>query len=335
MTTVIKASGPADLLGLIPSLLGFTPTQSLVLIPFKDGRSMGAMRFDLPDPNDDDAIERCTSTAADYVTRVPEVTHALAVVYTGADHGGAITVLFAIQAQLLAHELGVADLLYVSALGWGSLLEGTGPNPMSEIPVKLDAPGFTGDQATGAELPVIDKRRAARISQRVLHADEHDPSLQLLVLMEKAATEPLTPVLLGALHWNLERPSLRDPLLIAWAQDQDAGTDALLAQMDWAEGHPYPQKIAAIMWGEGSRPDPARLRQSLENVRTLLAVAPSAGCYATAAWLAWALGQSTHAEVYADAGLELEPEHGLCGIVVTFVQNGHLPAWAFEKGAKA
>ena len=55
------------------------------------------------------------------------------------------------------------------------------------------------------------------------------------------------------------------------------------------------------------------------------------GALATCAWLAWALGRSTHAELYALEACAIEPEHGLAEIVRSFVHAGHLPDWAFQR----
>ena len=84
-------------------------------------------------------------------------------------------------------------------------------------------------------------------------------------------------------------------------------------------------------------PDPTRLSAALALVRRAAASAPRdrrPGPLATCAWLSWALGRSTHAEVYAAQALEIEPEHGLAEIVRSFVLAGHLPDWAFRAAAE-
>jgi|GEM_PF-295430 len=48
MTTIVHATGAAELLAAIPVLTGFTPRDSLVLLPFRGSRTAGALRFDLP-----------------------------------------------------------------------------------------------------------------------------------------------------------------------------------------------------------------------------------------------------------------------------------------------
>ena len=153
----------------------------------------------------------------------------------------------------------------------------------------------------------------------------------------------------GALTWDVEtldagtvavavallnRPAIRDIALLQWAHSIAVGEAALDAQIAWDEGVDYPTHLASIMWGEGPRPTPERLTTALDVVRHLAALAPEAskpGPLAAAAWLSWALGRSTHAEVYAQRALTIDPKHGLSEIVQTFVVAGHLAEWCFTR----
>ena len=58
MTTIVKAANAAQFLSLVPKMLGYRPTRSLVLIPFAGSRSIGAMRFDLPTAAESEEIDR-------------------------------------------------------------------------------------------------------------------------------------------------------------------------------------------------------------------------------------------------------------------------------------
>ena len=138
----------------------------------------------------------------------------------------------------------------------------------------------------------------------------------------------LAPFDAAALTWCLARPALRDIALVQWCGGMAAGDEALDAQLRWESGEEYPAHLAMQMWGEGERPDPDRLEAALALSRRVAAAAPRAvraGPLATCAWLAWALGRSTHAERYATLACEIEPEHGLAEIVRSFVLAGHLP----------
>lgn len=147
----------------------------------------------------------------------------------------------------------------------------------------------------------------------------------------------LRPFDAAALIWCLARPALRDIALSQWCAGIDAGDAALEAQLRWEHGEEYPDHLAMHMWGEGPRPDPERLERALELSRRLAAAAPRAsrpGALASAAWLSWALGRSTHAGWYVDRALEIEPEHGLSGIIAAFIGAGHLPEWAYDRRAR-
>ena len=144
----------------------------------------------------------------------------------------------------------------------------------------------------------------------------------------------LAPFDAATLGWCLSRPALRDIALVQWCAGSDAGDEALDAQLRWEQGEEYPAHLAMFMWGEGDRPAAARLESALELARQLSAALPEtdrAGALATAAWIAWALGRSTHADAYARAAVAIEPEHGLAEIVLSFVLAGHLPDWAFRR----
>lgn len=145
---------------------------------------------------------------------------------------------------------------------------------------------------------------------------------------------PSDPYETAALIWCLSRPSLRDVALVQWAGTIVEGDDALDAQLRWESGEEYPTHLAMRMWGEGGVPDVSRLERALELARATATLAPRVaqpGPLSLCAWLAWALGRSTHAAAYAERACEIEPEHGLSQIVLSFVQAGHLPDWAFRR----
>lgn len=241
---------------------------------------------------------------------------------------------------------------------------------LQELPAELRS--LSRDQLAGAELPVADlaeKERVARALGALDHAvrivcgddsappaDDSDPvdiaGLDPMALAAACALDDvpalfedalewdaanLRPFDAAALIWCLSRPALRDVALSQWCAGIDAGDAAMAAQLDWEGGQEYPAHLAAHMWGEGARPDPERLERALSLARHLAAAAPRAsrpGVLAGAAWLAWALGRSTHASWYVDRAIEIEPDHGLSGIIATFVSAGHLPEWAYDRRAR-
>ena len=373
MTTIFRAAGAADFLALVPRLLGYRPSRSLVLIPFDGNRTLGGLRLDLPATLDRTELDSMCST---YIGMVCKVSHADAVAviaYTdetfaaseGPPQGELVRALLA-QADLCG--LRVSEALCVAEDGWGSYLDAGCPpagRPLANIPYDheafADEPLPTEDQASGADLPTLDLAEKERLglalreidrAMSALFGDEHEPSDRPLgrdalstvgrmddvpLLLEEAieyAPAEMDPYEAAAVVWCLMRPGLRDVALVQWARDLAAGDEAFAAQMRYADGGDYPEHLAAPIWGEGPSPDPHRLQAALALTRHLAAAAPRParpGILAAAAWVAWALGRSTHAGRYAEMAREIDPDHGMAGIVLTFAASGHLPEWVYRR----
>jgi hypothetical protein len=395
MTTIVKAANAAQFLSLVPKMLGFRPTQSLVLIPFAGPRSIGAMRFDLPESAGPDDLARISATLIGMVCRLPEADAVAAVAYTDATFAGSSIphhdLILALESRADACGIRVNDALCVASDAWGSYFDPACPEtgrPLAELGIETLGTEHLivaeGDQAAGSALPDIDAAESERTDRavtalrdavrllcgpdaEVTAALAQDPDEQqadaaasddassalrvdpqalatvcilddLPTLFEQALgwdAAALAPFNAAALIWCLARPATRDIALVQWCGGMAAGDEALDAQLRWESGEEYPTHLAMQMWGEGERPDPDRLEAALALSRRVAAAAPRelrAGPLATCAWLAWALGRSTHAERYASLACEIEPEHGLAEIVRSFVMAGHLPDWAFRRG---
>lgn len=362
MSTIVAAADAAHLLRLVPLLLGYTPTRSLVMIPLHEGRSLGAMRVDLPPDGAD--LDAAASTVIGLACRVDRVEGIVAVVYTTESAGDGlpgVDLIAALHRSAGACGVDVVDAFTVAADGWGSHLDPTlprGGHPLALI--ERHAPA--GDQSSGADLPLVDASELAgaaaalgslataltvlcglpstvgaeaRVDPAALQAacalDDLPALYEAMLEWDAATLDPLRVALVG---WCLSRPSLRDVAIVQWSGDHARGDDALDAQRRWEDGEEYPADLAEVLWGEGARPDPERLTRALELVRQVAARLPTeerAGVCATAGWLAWALGRSTHAGRYAAAALEIDPRLGLAEILVSFVQSSHLPDWAFRR----
>ncbi|MFT4052427.1 MAG: lipopolysaccharide biosynthesis protein, partial [Microbacterium sp.] len=156
------------------------------------------------------------------------------------------------------------------------------------------------------------------------------PALFESALAWRVTEAPMRAAMLG---WCLSRPALRDVALVQWAGDQRRGGRAAQAQRRWEQGEEYPADLACVLWGEGPRPDAARLESALTLVREVAALMPKSrrpGPLAVCGWLSWALGRSSHASRYAAMALAIDRRHGLADIVRSFTDAGHLPDWAFQ-----
>lgn len=364
MSTIVTAADSAHFLALVPRLLGFTPTESLVVVPMTRGRSLGALRVDLPPAGV--PLDSVAATVVGMVCRVSDADGFAAVVYTAASAHRELpgaTLANALERSAGACGLDIVDVLTVAGTGWGSHYDDrvpSGGRPLAALERYL--PPVDGDQHGGAALPAVEPAAVTSVGTALLSLEAAlavlcgipavdgsplrlDPAAleagcalddlpglyEDCLEWDAAALDPMQAAVLG---WCLARPSLRDVGIVQWASDRAGGDTALDAQRRWEEGEEYPADLASVMWGESERPDPRRLDTALELVRCVAAQIPEAhraGALATAAWLAWSLGRSTHADRYAAAALRIEPEHGLAEIVRSFVAHAHLPDWAFRR----
>ncbi|MGN9393502.1 DUF4192 family protein, partial [Enterococcus faecium] len=67
---------------LVPHLLECTPHRSLALVAFADGRSIGALRVDLPDPAVGADVDSVASTVIGMACKISRADAIAAVVYT-------------------------------------------------------------------------------------------------------------------------------------------------------------------------------------------------------------------------------------------------------------
>lgn len=371
MSTIIHARETADLLGIVPALAGFTPRQSVVMLPFRGSRAHGAMRVDLPDHDvDPDAF---AETLLHALLQVDGIDATAIVVYTD-DHpqsvpdGVLLPHLTLTEALLDVGDqagLRILEALCVTPDGWADYLdEEPQLRPLDGIPPAPDVPGLgdlSGDQDAGAELPASDLAERERVGRAL---SEVELSLERRRRGGRQRTDAENPILLAvgdtvlddlpafaeslierpglqddyrcaALLWCLSRPTLRDAILVQWATDQEFGARALEVQREYSTSHaPIPDEIGRVFLGHGARPDSDRLGCALETVRLAAARAPrhaKAGALVAAAWLSWALGRSSHAARYVDEALRIEPEHSMASLISTMLAAALLPEWALRR----
>ncbi|WP_067202310.1 DUF4192 family protein [Microbacterium sp. XT11] len=371
MTTVLRAADSADFLRIVPSLAGFTPRRSILLLPFRGSRTHGALRLDLPADHVDP--EGYADAAIDLVTRV-DGTDAVAVVAYVDDeplstHDG-LLLPFAPQVDdLLAcadeRDLRIVDALCVTPAGWASYLHDD-PQlvPFDEVPPP-EVPGgadVSGDQLSGAALPTADLAEKERVGRALrdisglldrgddvrLTARENPQALAALLLLDDVTElfeallddpDAPPPFAAAALLWCLDRPLLRDVALTQWASDRVGGARTLAAQLAFADdGTSIPEDLGELFLGRGPAPDADRLRRALRLARAVAARAPRPsrpGALTVAAWLSWALGRASHAAYYLDLVAEIDPRYGLAALLRTMIDAAMLPEWAFHRGAAA
>ncbi|WP_426622148.1 DUF4192 family protein [Microbacterium sp. As-52] len=368
MTTVLRASDSAAFLGIVPSLAGFTPRRSIVLLPFRGSRTDGAMRLDLPQEKAD--LEVYADAAVGLVARVTATDAVAVVVYTDEEshptRDGLVLPHAVAVDELLgcAEEAGlrIVDALCVTPSGWSSYLDEEpelGPLAHIRTPADLSlSTDVSGDQSVGADLPHVDLAEKERVGTASLElaafldrkgrgrlTSRDDPRLiAALVLLDDvpafyesvlAAPDALPPFATATLLWRLEQPLLRDVAIAQWATDLAGGVRTLAAQTAYAEsGVMIPDEVGGVFLGRGPTPDTDRLRRALTAAREAAARAPRLSRSApltVAAWLSWALGRASHAGRYLEMVREIDPHYSLAALLETMIGGAILPEWAFRR----
>jgi hypothetical protein len=370
MTTTLRASDPAAFLGIVPTLAGFTPRRSIVLLPFRGTRTEGARRLDPPEA--DAPLGEYVSAVLGLIGRVQGTDALAVVVYTDDPPEHTRDGLVLPQAVTVdglrygAAEAGlrVVEALCVTPSGWASYLdEEPTLQPLDTIPaapVSPTAEDVSGDQFDGAELPRADLAEKEGVGRALRAFDAfleeaprcrptggEDPRLlaalrcldDIPAFFESVLTTPvLPPYETAALLWCLRRPLLRDTALLQWATDLAGGARTLQAQADFASSREgIPDDLGLLFLGHGPAPDGERLRQALTAVREAAARAPRASRPApltAAAWLSWALGRATHAGRYLEMARAIDPEYGLAVLLDDLISHAVLPEWAFRRRAE-
>ncbi|MGR2753155.1 DUF4192 family protein [Agromyces arachidis] len=125
MTTIIRAESAHDFLALVPALVGYPPSASVLCVAFDGNRTAGVLRHDLPD--EPQAAEALVGTMVGTICRLAHADAVVPIVYTDdrfADGRMPHRELLELLA-LRAEEAGflVRDVLCVAADGWGSVLD--------------------------------------------------------------------------------------------------------------------------------------------------------------------------------------------------------------------
>ncbi|MEL4318881.1 DUF4192 family protein [Leifsonia sp. YIM 134122] len=365
MPTVIKADAGQDFLALLPRLTGYQPRNSVVLVAFRGRRTCGAIRFDLPDAAPLAVLRRFATSMIGMLCKIPDVDAVVPVAYTDECFGATDAVPQALFMDVLVHRAEISgfhvrDSLCVAADGWASFLDPdvpAGGHPLRQItasPVNgladVEGMGVRADVRGETELPAVDLARTEQVARRLrrLHDDPASAGagaagaceladLALPEFLEHLLASPpdeLSPEIVAATLWVLERPLFRDVAVIQWAFSAEMGLQALDDQLSWLEEGPTDEtETGLLLWGEGPRPDPERIDAAIGLLLELAACAPRSARVAPVtmlAWLSWALGQSSRAAEFVQKALELDPEYGLASLVGAMVNGGRLPEWAFD-----
>ncbi|MCB1298714.1 MAG: DUF4192 family protein [Microthrixaceae bacterium] len=332
MTTILKAEGKGQLLTAVTTLLGYTPTESLVIAPFRDNRAHGALRVDLRTDLDADELAAYASQVLGIACKVGGVTMIAAAIYSDGDQAQHAPLAETLRTMGDLLGLEVAAIFYSTPTAWGEYFGEEHTEPAPALP---GAPALsTGDQHAGFDLPATDPALAAAVASAVFPTDD---GASLTAMLEGVLTADLDnpePSTLAHLAAVMVIPALRDAALVQWASDEQTGREALAAQTGYnATGAQIPDHIGRIIMGRTiHRPDPARLRAALAACRIAAAHVNGrehAALLTAAGWLSWALGRSTVAGHYLDHARHADPDLTMAELLSRLVESATHPAWIF------
>jgi hypothetical protein len=360
MSHVMKAASTADLLVVVPLLLGYRPRNSIVFVTFRGKRSCGAMRVDLPTVDSERILRRLVTTMVGMLCKIPEVDAILPVVFTDTEfddstvppHANLVAIVNR-RIELSGFEL--RQSLCLAADGWGSYLDDdipTGGRPLAELESSRVADDVPEHLRT--ELGVVDPH--AELLPEATDDEREDTAADvewLRMLMETQPDDddeiprelfPLTdlprfaedllagnPTLddLALLAFAVQGPPVRDYVMLQWATDESTGIRL------W--GAPDVE-CADIMMGHGPRPDLDRVVRAIELLRTVacrVSDRQRLPLLCMLGWLNWALGRGSLAARYVEAAGAIDPEYGMAEVLGTLLHSGMLPEWLFERRGNA
>lgn len=360
--TIVRANSHADLLALMPHLVGFIPRNSLVLIPFRGKRTCGALRIDLPRSTSQSALKHAATYAIGTICKIPGITAIVPTVCTDTEFAGGSAIPEAefasiVQRRIAQSGFELRDALCLANDGWACYLDADHPPggyPLAEIaeshipdaippdlrqqgsvdgPVRvLDADPATKDRTRTA----LARLRIAITANDESFSSELDPLTDLTLFAEDAldwdadAIETNGDLLLFA----LQGPPYRDNTMLQWATNLRMG-DLMMEEADRVVDDPesYDPDLANLIMGIGPRPDPERIERGIALLLRLVATADDEARRAPLCmlgWLNWALGRSSVAARYLREARTIDPSYGMAELLDTMMSNGLLPEWAFQ-----
>ncbi|MGV8966838.1 MAG: DUF4192 domain-containing protein [Cellulomonas sp.] len=319
-TETIRVTQPRELLALIPFQLGFTPTDSLVVVSLREPRGRVGLiaRIDLAD------AAQAADTLAHHLAD-DGAARAVVVTYTG-DPGAAHTATTVVT-DALSHDLACCPV------AGRPLSDLTGTQVAATLTYAGVSPAATRAGLEVQPAPAAARRAANQAGSRWLrtHAP-HATSTRTAGLTAwcaaTATTGPVAPALLGAIAAALTDVVLRDAVLTSLIPDVDPD---LPAQVLTGQGNAdLAQALRAIMdAATGVRPGPAAeaAEHLLEDVAAHAASTRTAAPTTLLALLAWWSGDGARAGVLLDQALTCDPTHRLALLLQDALSAGLAPGW--------
>lgn len=339
--TVINVTAQAEFLGMIPHLLGNLPSRNVVLIPFEGNRAHGAFRVDLP-PLDAPMNEWSHALVA-LLCRVEGATGAAFVVYTDGPIVSATAdwASLAEDVELACLHAGLAlkDSLVVADDGWGDFTKPTEIHDQVPEPAELDGMPRPASRLSSAVLPdvTVDTRKQVNelLDRRDASAVLDRPDLITTIEQPLSSGDPLSASELADIALILATPASRDVALLQWSGSVTDGEPARAFQQAYLNGFtPTPDASLTRIFGQGARPDLARLEAALSVARQAAAAATEpyrSGPLTVCAWLSWARGSSSEAAAYLEQVNPFSRAASFAHLLSDMIEAQRLPEWLFTR----
>lgn len=301
MTNTINVTSPADLVGLIPQMLGFYVGDSVVLVGIADRHLGGVIRFD-----HDDVVPLAPETLAEPLARLVEhgATHALVVSY-GHDTAEELAPLVA---AVSAAGIAVLDVGRVEGAEWVS--QNGQRTPVPGFTEDLPVPAYSRDALAASMVPMGDAATEAALDAAEPPTGEQVPTaVEAWAALLTGRVQPEAHVLATALPL-LTDIGHRDTLIAVLTRDSKIDLASLLTtEHAHLMRETMPQVTQPVLTAllEICRATPPK------HAPDVLAVA--AVCHMSA-------GMATHSGLLAQQALNIDPGHRLAGLIKTAAEHG-------------
>lgn len=367
---LIRAPGFADLLSVIPSLVGVHPRNSLVIVPFLGRRAVGGFRVPLPGRVGPSESAALTGACVSAMTAVPEADAVLAVVHSERSYAEERGIPLAALGRAVVRRLertrhGIVGVACIAADGWGRYTiasERRSPRPLDEINgsesglfsrAVADEPL---DVAEHAVLPVVEADDRAVVSA-VLALGPAGGIAGLTPIIERWLTGPSVARREGRIVQILQSPPLRDQLTLQIAlgpveaepallrmirqQTEQALTgetmDALVARRHTLRLPGDDVAEAELLMGVGPGPDPERLALGTRALARTAALAPVEArvpVLTVLAWCWWARGAASLAAAHLAEARRLDPGYSMALLYESLFSARSVPDWVLESTSR-